>query len=92
MNKLDYIDMKLDGEGTLPDIFKELGKVDFSEEMQSELSNDQSDVDMKATSVRLPVTLLNVLVIPDCIPALAVERVVLAASIPCLAPLIRVVS
>ena len=27
--------------------------------MQSELGNDQSDVDMKATSVRLPVTLLN---------------------------------
>lgn len=59
MNKLDYIDMQLDGEGTLPDIFEELGKIDFSEEMQSELGNDQSDVDMKATSVRLPVTLLN---------------------------------
>jgi hypothetical protein len=33
MNKLDYIDMKLDGNGTLPDIFKELGKIDFSEEI-----------------------------------------------------------
>jgi hypothetical protein len=58
MNKLDYIDMKLDGNGTLPDIFKELGKIDFSEEI-SELSNDNSDVEMKATSVRLPVSLLN---------------------------------
>ena len=59
MNKLDYIDMKLEGDGTLPDIFQELGKVDFSEEMQSQMTSDQSDVDMKATSVRLPVTLLN---------------------------------
>lgn len=59
MNKLDYIDMQLNGEGTLPDIFEELGKIDFSEEMQSQLGNDQSDVDMKATSVRLPFTLLN---------------------------------
>lgn len=58
MNKLDYIDMKLEGNGTLPDIFEELGKVDFSEEMQSQVNSDQSDVDMKATSVRLPVTLL----------------------------------
>lgn len=59
MNKLDYIDMKLEGNGTLPDIFQELGKVDFSEEMQSQINNDQSDVDMKATSVRLPVNLLS---------------------------------
>ena len=27
MNKLDYIDMNLEGEGSLADIFKELGRL-----------------------------------------------------------------
>ena len=59
MNKLDYLDMKLEGEGSISDLFKEMGSVDISEEFDSSASDDVSNVEMKATSVRLPVTLLD---------------------------------
>lgn len=58
MNKLDYIDMNLQGEGSLEDIFKELGRLDIEDELQESSSNSPV-IDMKATTVRLPVSLLE---------------------------------
>ena len=58
MNKLDYIDMNLEGEGSLADIFKELGRLDTEDELEESLPSS-TDNNMKATSVRLPVSLLE---------------------------------
>lgn len=58
MNKLDYIDMQLDGDGTLQEIFERMGALEF----QSELENSQESLtssEMKTTSVRLPPILLD---------------------------------
>jgi hypothetical protein len=57
MNKLDYIDMTLEGEGTLSSIFHEMGRIEVSDEI--ERSSPDSNTEMKATTVRLPVELLE---------------------------------
>lgn len=57
MNKLDYIDMTLDGEGTISNIFREMGRLEVSDEIEQ--SSPESNVEMKATTVRLPVELLE---------------------------------
>lgn len=56
MNKLDYLDMRLEG-GNLFEIFQELGRLEVEEEVKQ--SDSTSDVEMKATTIRLPVELLE---------------------------------
>lgn len=60
MNKLDYIDMQLEGNATLMEIFERMGAMEF----QSELDSSEQSVansGMKTTSVRLPPFLLEAL-------------------------------
>jgi len=59
MNKLDYIDaLNFDGNGTISDIFQELGRMEAP--TQQFLPDDQQiEVELKATTVRVPVDLLG---------------------------------
>lgn len=57
MNKLDYIDMQLDGNGTLQEIFERLGALEFQSELEN--SDNSTTSEMKTTSVRLPPNLLD---------------------------------
>lgn len=58
MNKLDYIDMQLEGNGTLQEIFERMGAYEF----QTELENAEAvttNAELKTTSVRLSPSLLD---------------------------------
>lgn len=58
MNKIDYLDaMKFNGTGTIGDIFTEWGRIAMTNEMQADMEN--SAVELKATTVRIPVDLMS---------------------------------
>ena len=58
MNKIDYLDvMKFNGTGSIGDIFAEWGRIAMTNEMQADM--EPSTVELKATTVRIPVDLMG---------------------------------
>lgn len=58
MNKIDYLDaMKFNGTGSIGDIFTEWGRIAMTNEMQADM--EISAVELKATTVRIPVDLMS---------------------------------
>lgn len=58
MNKLDYIDMQLEGNGTLKEIFERMGALEFQSELES-AEQAVATSELKTTSVRLSPSLLD---------------------------------
>lgn len=57
MNKIDYLDaIKFNGNGTIGDIFTEWGRIAMTNDMQADIG--LSTVELKATTVRIPVDLM----------------------------------
>lgn len=58
MNKIDYLDaIKFNGHGTIGDIFTEWGRIAMTNDMQADI--ELSSVELKATTVRIPVDLMG---------------------------------
>lgn len=57
MNKLDYLDVKFGGEMTLGDLFTEMAKMDAPKNFMAKTESEP--VELKATTIRLPVDLLE---------------------------------
>ena len=59
MNKLDYVDaLNFNGNGSINDIFEQLGRID-APTRQFTADENHSAVELKATTVRVPVDLLG---------------------------------
>lgn len=59
MNKLDYLDaLNFNGKGSINDIFEQLGRIDAPTRQFTSEDNDNT-VELKATTVRVPVDLLG---------------------------------